>query len=150
MQNRHQKLSFYQLFVLFFAEIPYQGMNINIILTIIINIPPVLIATTFHYDILLLIQIQVSLFQHLLLQHTRWYLLNITQTIKHIEILTSFKYGSLFNNSIPINSQQLTLFFLGKAWYWIIRIKTYLLFQIYILKWNRTSLFILPIFKFNW
>ena len=120
--NGHQTLSIYQLFLLSCVEIPPQGININLILTILSNIPPVLLPTILHYDILHLIQIQISLLRHLLLKHTRLCLLNTTQKIKQINMHTPFKHARLFNISISINSQKLLLLFFGKVLYWLIHI----------------------------
>ena len=92
MQNRHQKISFYQILLLSCLDIPPQCMNLTLILTILSNIPTVLLLTDFHSDILILIKVRISLVWHVFLQHTRWYLLNITQKIKHREIHTPFKH----------------------------------------------------------
>ena len=127
MRNGNQ-ISIHQILLLFFVEIPHQGTNITIILNIISNIPPVILPYVFHYDILLLIQVWVSIFQKLLLNHIHWYLLDIIKTIKYIKTHNSFKHVILFINRIPINSQRFTLFFLWKVWYWLIHLKAYLLF----------------------
>ena len=111
MRNAHQKISLYQLLLLSCVCIPPQDTNLNLILTILRNIPLVLIHNVFHSGILLLTQVHIILFRHLLLQHIHWYILNITKTLKHREIDNSFKHVSFFNNRIPINSQQFTLFF---------------------------------------
>ena len=62
MRNGHQKLSLYQILLLSSLNVPPQGKNITLILTILSNIPPVLIPTVFHSYILLLIQVQITLF----------------------------------------------------------------------------------------
>ena len=55
MRNQYQKLSLYQLHLLFCVQIPYQVTNLTIILTIFSNIPTMLLPTVCHYDILLII-----------------------------------------------------------------------------------------------
>ena len=149
MRSRHRNISLYQLLLLFCVDTPTQGMNITLILTILSNTPPVLLPTVFNSDILILIQVRVSLFLHMFLKNIRWYILSTTKIIKHREMKTSFKNARLFNNRISINSQQLTLLFFGKVWYWFIYIRTYLLFQTYIRNQNTTPIFILTILKFN-
>ena len=69
-------------------------MKLIPILAIIINIPPILLHTLFICDIFLFIQVHISLFPHLLLQHILWYLFNITQTIKQYNIPISNIQGS--------------------------------------------------------
>ena len=149
MKNGHQKLSLYQLLVISCVYLPPQVMNLTIIFVIIGNIHPVLLPNVFHYDILLLIKVQVYLFRRLSLQHISWYILRLTQTLKHIEICTSFKHENLFNSSIPINSQQFTLFFFWEVWYWLIHLKPCLLFWTYMHNKTITCLSIMPILKFN-
>ena len=67
MWNWHQKLSFYQLLFLFSVEVPHQGMNILLIVTFFSNIPPMILPNFIQSDILILIQIRIYLFHHLVL-----------------------------------------------------------------------------------
>ena len=62
MQNGHLKLSICQLILLICIYLPPQVMNLLLIVTILSNIPPMLLNTVFHYDILLIIQVLISLF----------------------------------------------------------------------------------------
>ena len=82
MQNVNQKHSLYQLLIFYCVGIPTQGIHLDLILTILSNIHPVILPTIFCYDNLLFIQVDITLFWHLFLQNIHWYLLNITQTIK--------------------------------------------------------------------
>ena len=149
IHNWHQFFFPYQLLLLSCVDLPPQGMTPTIIITILTKIPPVLLPTVFHSDILLFIQVRIPLFWYLYLQHIRWDILNTTQTIKQIETHTSFKHETLFKTSIPINCQRFTLFFFGEVWYWLIHIKAYLLFWTYTHKRTRIHLSPLPTFKLN-
>ena len=113
MRNWHQRLSLYQLLLLFYVDILPKGMNIILIITFLRNIHPMLLPTVFHYDTLLLIQVRISLFLNLFFRNICIYLLNKTQTIKHRQIHTSSKHVRLSNLRIPIYSKQFTLLFLG-------------------------------------
>ena len=109
--ERTPKISLYQLLLLFNVDLPPQGMYLLLIVTFLRNIPPMLFPNCTHYDILLLIQVWISLFHHLVLQHICRYILNITQTIKHRKIHTFPKHARFPNLRIPNNSQQFTLLF---------------------------------------
>ena len=111
MWSGHQKLSPYQIILLYWVEISPQGINITLILTITSNIPPMPPPNLFHYDILLLVQFRISLFQHLVLQNICRYIHFITQSIKDIQIYTFSKHARFSNLRIPNNSQQLILLF---------------------------------------
>ena len=113
--ERTPKLYLCQLLLISCVDIPTQGINLTLILDILINIPPMILPTFLHSDMLLLIQDRISLYRHLFLRHIHLYILNLTQKMKHRQIHTSFKNARLFNIRIPINNQQLTLLFFGKA-----------------------------------
>ena len=61
------KLYIYQILLIFCVEIPHQVINLNIILGTLIKITPVILPTVLYSDILILIQVWVSLFQHMFL-----------------------------------------------------------------------------------
>ena len=90
-------------------------MNLLIIVTLLSNIHPMLFPYCIQYDILLLIQVMIYLFHHLVLQHIYGYILRIPITIKHIKIHTFYKQEILSNLRIPINSQQFALLIFRKC-----------------------------------
>ena len=114
MQNGHQKLYIYQILLVSFVEMPTQGTNLTLILTILSNIHPVLLPTEFHSNILILIQVRISLVRYLLFQHICWYLLNMTQTIKHREIHTSFKHADSLISGPPAIVNNSPCYFSGR------------------------------------
>ena len=114
MRNGHQKLHIYQILLPFCVDIPPQGMNFTLILTILSNIPPVILPSVLHSCVLLLIQVCISLFRHLVLRHICRYIHFITQTIIDRQIHTFSKHERFSNVRIPKNSQQFTLLFFGK------------------------------------
>ena len=106
--NRHRKISIFQLLLIFNIDLPPQGIHILIIVTFLRNIPPMLLPHFILYNILLLIQVRISLFRHLFLRHICRYNHLMTQTIKQIQIHTFSKHARFSNLRIPDNSQQFT------------------------------------------
>ena len=110
MWKRHQKVSLYQLLLLFNIYLPPQGMHLLLIFTFLRNIPPMIVPNFIHSNILLLIQVRISLFRHLVLQKIYKYILNTTQKIKYGQLHTIEKHTRLYNLRIPYNNQQFTFF----------------------------------------
>ena len=111
--NGHQKLSIYQLLLIFNVDIPPHGINLLLIVTLLSNIPPMSVPNFIHYDILLLIQVQISLLWHLFLRHICRYIHFTTRTIKYRQMYPFSKHARFSNLRIPKSSQQFTLLFLG-------------------------------------
>ena len=114
MWNGHQRRSIYQPLLIFNVNLPPQGMNLIIIITFLRNTTPMLLPNCIQSDILLLIQVRISLLHHLVLRNIYIYIINITQAIKHRQIYNFSKHEKLSNLRIPKNSQQFTLFFFGR------------------------------------
>ena len=87
MWNLHQELSLDQILLLFNVYPPPQGMTLLLIITFLINIPPMLFTNSILYDILDLIQVRISLFRHLVLRHICIYICNITQKSVSLSLL---------------------------------------------------------------
>ena len=67
--TNNKNISLYQLLLLSCVNLPHQCIHILLILTILSNIPPMIIPTVFHSNTLLLIQVSITIFRHLFLQH---------------------------------------------------------------------------------
>ena len=114
MRNVHQKLSIYQLLPLSCVYIPSQGMNITLIITLLSNMPPMILPAIFYYDNLLLIQVYIYIFCHLLLQQICLYILNTTQAIKHRKVHTYLKIQGYSNSGSPSIINNSPCSFLGR------------------------------------
>ena len=118
MRNCCRNFSTNKILLLFHVDFSPQGMNFTHVLIIIFNdLLPVLLPIFWNPSILLHLQVWVSLFHHLFLQHICWYIINKTKTKKYRQIHTSFKHGISFADSIPANSQKFTLWYLWEVRY---------------------------------
>ena len=122
MRNRHQKIFLYKLPIVFNVDTSFQVMIFLLFVTFLSNTPPMLVPNCIHSDFLLLIQVQISLFQHLFLWKINLHLLNIKQTIYHRWMNTSSRHERFSNLRITIDNKQFTLVFFGRIWYWLIHL----------------------------
>ena len=116
MCNLHWKIYFFQLLLISFLNLPPQYMNLPFPLGIILqHIFPVLHPVTQYLEILLHLQVEVSLFHWMFLQYIYHYLLNKTEKSKYRKIHNFSINVIFFNNSINLSSQQLTLTFFRRS-----------------------------------
>ena len=117
MWNHHQKLTFYQIHIIFHLDLTYQVMNILLFLVIILNnILTLLLCIIQDHDILLYLKVGVPIFTSIFFQRIRQYILNKNKSIK-TQIHTLFKNATSFIYRIPINIRQLTFLFWGGVSY---------------------------------
>ena len=77
IRNHHQKYPLYQILLLFNVDLPPQCMKLPLVLIIILgSILPVLISIILNHDILLHLEVRVSLFSSLFLGYIHQYILN--------------------------------------------------------------------------
>ena len=69
MCNGNRKPSIYQLSLLFNLDPPPQVINLLLIVTLLSNIHIMFLPNVINFDILLHIQVRISLFQYMFLQH---------------------------------------------------------------------------------
>ena len=95
MQNRHQKLPIYQILLIFRVELPPRIVNLTPVLVLLLfKLLPLILSIVINHSIIHPLEVWVYIFHHLFLWDICLYLSNKTQTIKYIQINTSFKIPS--------------------------------------------------------